>query len=626
MYKSEFYLPLKSFGIVSLSGLHPDQIKQSAKNVIQEQEKSSINTCLNAICKALGFKGGFADYTAEYQEKLLPFLENNGMNTQADLLTPRMPAYEELFKLLASRLSDRLFKSGKPLPQKVFTGYNYDFYSKYDDGIWYFQNVISCSENPFGFVSSLHPNVNFAKLFSLPPNPNLNLNHEPIWKKNLAVALENPDLIVKGQQHWPDRTLINVFLGQFMLDIFPSFNLIGDALVEPMLGDGWQTQIYFPKSMKPAKIREVIDKYDQLFKAFRDQIKRGEDGWVEIVPYNDKLIFLKGSEGEYDFTFMNLRDKLFEDGVFMPHLKNADTPKQQGSYHFQRWHYYEYAGWKERDEHEAEKYFYASGGETNTYPCVDEVYRRYQTYVGNYKPFAQYAGKSDGFKLVGINGVKYYVSDLVTIEDFRNFEKGNPDYFSYRRGDKLAPMNQDTPDMPVAVTWYDANAYAAEIQHKLNLPVRLLTVYEYKALIDSDPTLKSLQIEMNSIFSNWLRGEEDFHYEFKKDLHYFDSNGSEIEGKPPYMDGEAFQNLVYRYDSELKWVEHEAGIKFIVSDPFSEWLNNNKGRTAAVAINTNRFTAAHSFDPVERSSFIANSTGKYKYLKIGFRLCYLASN
>jgi len=91
------------------------------------------------------------------------------------------------------------------------------------------------------------------------------------------------------------------------------------------------------------------------------------------------------------------------------------------------------------------------------------------------------------------------------------------------------------------------------------------------------------------------------------------------------MHPEAFDNLVFRYASGLKWAEHEAGIRFIVSDQFSEWLNNNEYGSAA-AINTKRFTAAHSFLPVERDLFPADCTGKYKYQKIGFRLCYLASN
>lgn len=595
MCKPEVYLPLKRFHIVPICGLHPDQIKQSARNVIQDREKIKHNTCLNAICKALGFKGGFANYTVEYQERLLPFLENNGMSSQADLLTPRMSLYHPRKQLSLRQVSDRLFKSGKPLPQKVFTGYNYDFYSRYDDGVYYFNEVICCPGNPFGLIEY------------------------PDWKTSLAVALENPDLIVKGQQHWPDRTLMDGVLGCFMLDIMSSFHLIGDTLVEPVLGDGWQTQIYFPKSMEPARIREDSDRYDQLCKAFRGQIERGEEGWVKIVPYNDKLIFLKGSEGEYDFTFSNLRDKPFEHGIHMPYLKNADTPKQEGSYHFHRWYYYDYAGWKDRDEHEAEKLFYASGGEGMTYPGFDEICRRYQTYMGNYKPFVKSAGKSDGFRQVEINGVKYYVSELITIDEFWTFTKGNPDYLRYRVGDKLGPMNQDASDMPVAVTWYDANAYAAWIQQKRNLPVRLLTVDEYKDLIDIDPTLKPLRSEMDS---NMLNDEERVGLSFKE-LHYFYPDGTEIQGRPPYMHPEVFDNLVFRYASDIKWAEHEAGIRFIVSDQFSEWLNNNESGHAVI-INTKRFTAAHSFLPVDL--FIADSTGKYKYQKIGFRLCYLASN
>jgi hypothetical protein len=445
MFKSKVYLPLKCFHIVPIYGVQPDQIKQSAQNLIQDREKIKHNTCLNGICKALGFEGGFAGYKCEYKEKLQPFLEKHGMVIQSDLLSPRMPWEIQMWPLrvqISPRdLSDRLFKSGKSLPRKIFTGYNYDFWSKYEDGFWYLNHV----------VSYFHSKVIFAF---------------ENWKACLPLALENPNLIIKGQGHWPDRTLMDVFLGGFMHYIMPSFHLIGDALVKPMLGEGWQTKIYFrpEKYSSSSEMYEEKEKYDQLFKAFRDQIKRGDEGWVEVVPYNEKLIFLKGTDGEYDFTFLNLRDKPFDHNIFEPYLKNADIPKQNGTYRFQRWYYYEYAGWKERDEHEAEKHFYASDGKVSGYPGVDEVYMRYQIHIGNYKPHVLSAGKSGGFKEAEINSMKYYVSDLITIDEFRSFRKDNPDYFRYRQGDNLSSMNQDASDMPVAVTWYDANAYATWIR------------------------------------------------------------------------------------------------------------------------------------------------------------------
>ena len=207
------YLPLNNCHIVSINGIQPDQIKKSAKNVVKDREKIKHCTCLNATCNALGFTGGFSGYAKEFENELEPFLKKKGMITPTDLITPRMKCKLQVGRTQLNRrdVSDRLFKSAKQIPQKIFTGYNYDYLSKYDDGHYYFY-----SEQCLNFDYGIDPRD---------------------LDKNLSFAYENPDLIVKGRKGWIDKKLMDVVVGGLMSMIDPSFNLIGDSLIEPMLGD-----------------------------------------------------------------------------------------------------------------------------------------------------------------------------------------------------------------------------------------------------------------------------------------------------------------------------------------------------------------------------------------------------
>ncbi|MDD4274042.1 MAG: hypothetical protein PHG14_09995 [Desulfobacter postgatei] len=600
-----FYLPFKNFHIAPVYGITPDLIKKSAQDLITDREQIKHTTRLNSICKLMGFTGGFSHFTQEYTRELEPFLKTHGLKVQSDLITPRLACANMPAGLVnQSNLADRLFNSNKPLPQKIFTGYDFDFNSRYDDGFYYFHT--------FG-----------NKIYKKRPRA-----FRIDWNEWISWALEEPDLIISKRDRWPDRKLIDFVLGGFMLDIHSAFNLLGNALVHPMeADDNFVIKRYYALDAPSSLEAETTRQIKAVYKLFRSCIEQSQSGWVNVIQYNRNLIFLKGKNGEYTFLVRGLRLEKFEHNIFRDYLKNADVPKQNGQYHFQRWFYFEYKGWEEQDEHKAEKLHYASGD--TDYPGVLKINKNYFVHKGLYR-FENKAGKpNDRFTTVNLNGQKYYVSNLVTIEDFQKFSTENPDYFNYRKGDQLFSVNTDPCHMPAAVTWFDANAYASWFQKEHHLPVRLLTAAEYRALIESDPSFQSMKNKMDELFSgnrDEIEEEEVEPYKMTSDLHFYYPDGTEIFGTPPYMPQDTFQDLIYVFKKEVQWRRHESGLSFIQSDQFSEWLNDNKGSTLSEAINTKRYTSARSFSSVELYPFPADSTGKYKYQKIGFRLCYLGTD
>jgi len=86
------------------------------------------------------------------------------------------------------------------------------------------------------------------------------------------------------------------------------------------------------------------------------------------------------------------------------------------------------------------------------------------------------------------------------------------------------------------------------------------------------------------------------------------------------MPEEDFQNLRFTFIAEaVRWKKSDVGIDFLVSPDFGEWLNEE-----ATAINPQTLKSLCYPEIVaSKGRFAATSTGKYKSMKVGFRLCYL---
>lgn len=639
------YLPLKQFHIVPIVALDPASLKASAKKAKCDREKIKYNTLLNAIAKALGIKGGFAEYQRIYDSELVPFMKMHGMKKRVDLLKQRQKGFDTyLTDITHQDLSERLFFSGLELPEKIFTGYNFDYKHTIDDGVYYFNSkicinpksrVLSVTEieaicgkrdtyspleitesvGPYNLRSMVNDGRSSAMLKSIAEH-NIKIAHShptivldcPYDKKSLKSFLDlgkkdyEPDnaaiqASIDQYNHFASRTLLDVVVGSFINDLDLSFNLLGDSLIYPAKYPN-EVELYLGNTTR-ASLNQDKEFVSIQFDLFRNRIALGEDGWIEVIPFSNNLIFLKGSDGQYDFVFKNQRDKCFEHQIFGKSLKRADIPSCISDYQFFRWHYFEYQGWRHMDSHNSENLFYEEGGKLpGHYPGRDAILQSYHEAKHNFIPkLKKNSAKLSGFKEVMLSSKPLMISNLITIDELYRFKEDNSDYLDYRKGDKLDSVNAELDSsLPAAVTWFDVLAYINWFEKETNVPIRLLSLAEYEKLRAPEGIPK----ERVPVVS---------------DLEFVDQFGNVFPKHPPYMAPDAFQELTCRFGN-TEMYQSNTGLKFLKSNSFAEWLQES------ACIRSGNLKSFYNDDFHIRSTAPLDSTGKYKGVKIGFRLCY----
>lgn len=630
------YLPLDNFHIVPIIKLDPPSIKASAKKAKCDREKIKYNTLLNAVTKALGIKGGFSEYQHTYDSKLVPFLKEHGMTKRVDLLKQRKKGFDTFFKdITHQELSERLFFSEWDLPEKIFTGYNFNYKNTIDDGDDYFNRVLctnqqtrveggnESSSSSFTFNERTGPhdlkNSSFYNADSLYvhkviehniniANSNTCVVHDcPYDKSPLRSFLNSnqedyvPDDKAKQagvdrNKRFASRTVLDLVVGSFMKDLPQSFNLLGDSLVKPVK-QPHEIELYLGNTDKASLNRDkalVKTKFD----LFRKRIEQGCEGWVDIIPFNNKLVFLKGENGQYDFVFKNQRDKAFEHQIFGKSLKRSDIPSFISEYQFLRWHYFEYQGWRYLDSHNSENLFYEKGNKSSGYPGRNTILKSYHLAEGNFIPTPKKSSvKLPGFYEVLAECKPLMVSNLVTIDELNYFKEKNSDYLEYRVGDNLESVNDEHDNtLPATVTWFDVLAYINWFEKEAGVPVRLLSLSEYTILREPE----KIPTERHPVFT---------------DLKFIDPFGRVYPEHPPYMAEEDFQKLTCRFGN-TKQTQSETGLNFMGSNSFAEWLLEE------TCIRSGNLKSFYNDDYIVRSKPPLESTGKYKGVKVGFRLCY----
>lgn len=560
MKESSYLILPKNHHIIPIFGLEPESLKKSAKEAIKNsKEDIRHTTILNALAKFFGANGGFQGYEKQY-EKIQSFQKSYGMSHYEDLVTRRATIGRNL---KSQRISERLFCSGKPLPKALFTGFNFDWL-RYDD-----------------------------------------LQYE-------------------------DRMNHLGKIGYWDYDC--CFNLLGDSLISPLQGDGYIPNLYFPLSYEGPKEKET-QQYQQAFHDFRTIfMESSELGWVDIIPFNDNLVFLKAPNGAFDFLFCNQRDNL--PPRKFKQLDPLDIPREldtQGN--FTLVDYFRLGSWSEMEEHESEKLFYTSGGEAKTYPGSEEIKETYLKTIVKLPMVnsSRCAKIHPGFFKTQLENKSLYVSNLVSIQEFLEF-LDDSDYESRRSNewDNLKAVNLDSGNLPACINWYDANAYIAWFERKFDIPVRLLRIQEYLHIYPQPQEehmsnkLPNDNISNKSLESKIIEFSKNGHHpDFKpndKEVEFYYPDGREFDGK--LLKPEDFQKIHVRWGTNLEWKQSKHGLNFLISWRFGEWLYENHETTAA-SVNTKTLKAAYEGGPLERFFFDARSCGKYKYRKIGFRLCYL---
>ncbi|MEK5744525.1 hypothetical protein VXE41_16800, partial [Acinetobacter variabilis] len=110
-------------------------------------------------------------------------------------------------------------------------------------------------------------------------------------------------------------------IGGDLFFIQSGFNLLGDQLIQPREKE---SVFQFYNSNKTA-VAESLVHCNKKMNLFIQRIEEINQGWIEVLPFNENLIFLKGENGDYDFIFKNQRDEEFEHQIYEPYLKRADV-------------------------------------------------------------------------------------------------------------------------------------------------------------------------------------------------------------------------------------------------------------------------------------------------------------
>lgn len=597
------YLPLKKFHILPVFGLEPELIKQSVKSVYRDREKISHCTLLNALVQSLGFQGGFSGYSNAYEQLLKPFMEDHDLRQYADLIAPRFPCNgASRLKHERQDISDRLFYNYSAIPDKIFTGYNFRYDQYFDDGIGIYNFEIERSK------------------YGLNQNP-----YDENCSENVDLALQNPTLQVQlKRKQSQTRSLIDIVIGGDLFFIQAGFNLLGDQLTQPREKE---SVFQFYNSNKIA-LAESLVHCNKKMNLFIQRIEQINQGWIEVLPFNENLIFLKGENGDYDFIFKNQRDEEFKHQIYEPYLKRADVPRFEDEYHFKRWFYFEFKGNRQQQLHQVETEYYCSGGNTHNYPDIEELLKRslHSDYTKTFIDLKSSIELPNYQKIKLANGKILMVSDIITIEEFNEFSIANRSYMQGRAElfekngglDNLEAVNADeNTTLPVSLTWYDVMMFISWFNRKNKIETRLLTYDEFIEISPFDepkddtlnyysPPIKST-IKGKTTFSDQLN--EEFEYNC---LSFYDENGVKIVGHPPYMEEEAFQKIQLKF-VDVKFLEKH-GLKYIDSKNFGEWL------TDKTYVCCKSLTGFYNY--ISKPTPALNSTGKYKGRKIGFRLCY----
>ncbi|WP_419797313.1 MAG: hypothetical protein ACNI26_13430 [Terasakiella sp.] len=250
-------------------------------------------------------------------------------------------------------------------------------------------------------------------------------------------------------------------MGFFDIDYFN--NLLGDQLLDygnTYMPTGILPQQYFENTYEHIeRDRQNLFRTGMLLHSLLLKIKTS---WLEVIPYNENLVFLKGENGAYDFVFRGMRNQPYNHNPYAPYLKNDDIPKTQDEYDFQRWLYFPrngkndprnpYTGWLEKDRHDAEINYYEKGGLVRSYPNQDTILKSLFSNSGRYQQFIKTAKSSKGFNDIEIDGQQFAISDLITIGEFKSFMSDNIEYEEYSRladgVDDWTTVNEDDDDLP----------------------------------------------------------------------------------------------------------------------------------------------------------------------------------
>lgn len=440
------YLLLRDGHAVPLSGISPDDIKAGAKHRVPHPEAEPLRhrQTLNAIVDRLGFRGDFGTFQAEGWPEFQRFLVQNGCTHRVGLFPMDHGGCIDLYFSdyggpRPRQLADRVFESGAAPPARVFLGYGTNWEA------W----------DQFRFAG---PQDAIATVGG-PPETAASRAHDLFSRRH--------DLM--GQWGFVDNKLVNG----------PVHEVVDKT--------------YWPPGHDPDQREANLSKVRAAVLAFRAVFDARPEGWVDVLPYNERLVVLRGHDGGWDVLWRSYRE---EEPPQPSHVGNSnrlaveDLPSRlMSESDLQRAVHFRQEVWEEREAHEAEQAFYDRGGSAQARRMtsnaeVRAAWLREQGRMPVPERVRWEGALPAGFRIVVVQGRRVAMSDLVDVAAFRRMlvETG----YAARRSNGNEPWERANegaaPDVPVGASWVDAQAFCAWKERQLGVALRLPTREELREL------------------------------------------------------------------------------------------------------------------------------------------------
>jgi hypothetical protein len=593
------------FWYLKLGGLHQEQLKASVAQLRKEKLKSaktkleerSLKTTgvLNVLARALGAKS-YDDWLEREQPKICDLLNQHGMSQPANLIKWAHPP-DLVGALKARQVSDRIFNSGLPMPQKIFTGVGSHLFSPSGYGRLDIDEIAGRygeDAERYEFCSERSDEVL------------LRAEHMRDANGPACIDMTGRTLMLNA---------VSEYVGCF-------YNMLSDNLAMPLSSQ--------PEPTLYKANEEELAFQLKIFDLFREEIERSEAGWVDVikVPGNENLVFLKGANGTFDWVVRDQRDAGLTSNPLYPFFDKDELPTALDTSQIMAHLYFTRGDWQETLEHDAEKRHYAEGGTTGNWPGYDKLIER--ELMASHRVVApkRVSGHaSNRFFSHRVGNHRLMVSSLITIDQFSSFleetdwhrtrlEKAHKAKLALER-DLLSVNAGDSGDLPVSVTWLDAVAYCSDYEKRHGLPVRLLEPEEWQQIAPPPSVDRSRVQSVRSITS---KGDE-----WPIDPIYEQLNWAVVGG-----DGGLGKNSthcerpdgVLSFGPNLNWTKNSEGLSFLSVAGFAEWLAGYQRGFAPFAEAGRGIvaTGAGIFGSLKPAHLAMRDEGA----KVGFRLCYVA--
>lgn len=624
----------------SLPGLHSEHIKEAVnqlrnahKREFDEQQLKNIkelnvSALQTAFAQRLGAKN-YPDWLRIINDELTAFLRMHGLTTPTDLFRPTTRSKRNNIHVSASDIADRLFDLHKPQPKKIYTGLKGRLFQYAPVHYTVIDQIGSGFLREGGITEHLNDD-DYIEI--LKNHRHKKISHIRCREDEFEVVLDDGVRIPISKGDLRDMTCQEAMLsgGTFY---FSALDLLNNVYVfSYLLCDSDET---YPEQNPTLRNPTFVP---LLKAALNDDVA----GWLEVLPFNQNIIFLKSSDGQFDWIVRDEKNGKPSENPFYPIL-NADELPSASKDAFNIWYSYQQGRSRIEDLKSAYDWLELKKQDgQNTQKSQYELSRLLEAYLtsnGEYIPSHQKIIDNEEkfhsapvFLKTEVEHHPLYVSELITVEHFKKFDaatgwlkKRAMRVQKYKKTLECVESQLLDDDLPISVTFYDALAFCGWLEREMKLPVRLLRPEEWEGICPVHITAKNSQFkESKKTYADFWKAEHP-----EGDVSEIGVAGYDYQGKLlthgilPRLDSASYERIPVRFIRErMQWATNTDNVRFLDNFGFAEWLDNARyfsGEASAVCAATGM---SMRWSRPGTPDYDMASTGKPHAWKIGFRVCF----